>query len=983
MIVWKSYTFKKYIISYYRERGISLNNWISLISKKLNRDIRKQLIVCAAAVTMGCATSVPIINAIHVTTSVEAATYGIITGDKLNVRTGIGTSNPILENKGSLVRLNKGTKVTILSSKDGWYKITFTYNGSKLTGYVCDDYVKKVEEEVVEPEVTKKGSVTATNLNVRTGAGTSYSKLTHNGKNVSLKKGTTVNIISSKNGWYYVSFAYSSTTLKGYVSDDYVKLVNATSQTTKKVGTVTATNLNVRKGAGTSYDKLKHNGKNVQLKNGTKVDILSGSNGWYKISFKYSNTTLTGYVSSQYLKVTTTVVEEPTPAPSKKPGTTIITVEEEAKTYAKVTVPTLVVRKGAGTNYAKIKHNNKSVVLSTGNKVRLIGEKSVNGVKWYYIRFVYQGKTLKGYVHGNYLSFIITEGGFSAKTSSSSKVYVKSNMSGKVMMRNNEKVSLNKKTDVSIVGQSVKKGVNWYIVSFKYNGSTIKGYLKASEVVINYKIKVEKEVEATPTPTVKPTVKPTSKPTAKPTSTPTAKPTEPPTVKPTVKPSETPSETPTVKPTDGFTDDEYVSKLKDEGFPDSYTDSLLKLHKEHPNWIFKAYNTNLTWSTVITKQSRAGINLIPNTKNIAWKSLLTNAYVWKDDRFVVYDSPNWVTASKAIISYYMDPRNFLTEDRVFMYEDLSYNDEIQTIEGIEAILKNTPMSNTYVEYVDENGETVKKLYSQIFMEAAIYSGVSPYHLASRCKQEIVVSSTKMSSSVSGTVSGYEGYYNYYNIGASNSSVSGGAIRNGLNYAKNGTSNASKNEKYMIPWTNPYRAIVGGAYFIGSSYIQVGQSNIYLQKFNVTPRNTYSHQYMGNVEAAYAESLKVSAAYKSMDDYEELPIIFTIPVYNNMTSKPCPIPANDKNPNNWLKTLAVDGYSLTPTFDVNANQEYTITVDASVESISVTATTASTKASLTGTGEIKLNSGLNECKIIVTAENGDKREYILNVIKRTE
>ena len=964
-----------------------MRNWIGLISDKLNHDVGKKIAVYAAAITMGCVTSVPIIDAMHVTTSVEAATYGIVTGDKLNVRTGIGTSNPILENNGSLVRLNKGTKVTILSSKDGWYKVSFTYNGSKLTGYVCDDYIKKVEEKVPETEVTKTGSVTTNNLNVRTGAGTSYSKLTHNGKNVQLKSGTKVNILSSANGWHYVSFTYDSTTLKGYVSDDYVK-VNEASQPTKKVGTVTATNLNVRTGAGTSYSKLTYSGKNVQLKNGTKVDIISGSNGWYKISFKYNNTTLTGYVASQYLKITTVVVEEePTKTPTKKPGTTIITVEEEAKTYAKVTVPTLVVRKGAGTNYAKVKHNNKSVVLSTKNKVRLIGEKNVNGVKWYYIRFVYQGKTLKGYVHGNYLSFVITDGGFSAKTSENSKVSVKSNMSGKTMVRNGEKVTLAKGTKVSIVGQSVKNGTNWYIVSFKYGGSTIKGYLKANEVVINYKIKVEKEVEVTPTPTVKPTVKPTVtptvKPTAKPTVTPTVKPTVTPTTTPTAKPTATPTTTPTAKPTDELSDEEYVEKLKSEGFPDSYTDSLLQLHKEHPNWVFKAYNTNLTWSTVITKQSRAGINLIPNSKNIAWKSLLTNAYVWKEDRFVVYDSPSWVTASKAIISYYMDPRNFLTEDRVFMYEDLSYNEEIQTIKGIEAILKNTPMSNTYVEYVDENGETVKKLYSQIFMEAAKYSGVSPYHLASRCKQEVVVSSTKMSSSVSGTVSGYEGYYNYYNIGASNSSVSGGAIRNGLNYAKNGTSSATKNEKYMIPWNNPYRAIVGGAYFIGSSYIQVGQSNIYLQKFNVTPRNTYSHQYMGNVEAAYAESLKVAAAYKSMDDYEELPIMFTIPVYNNMTSKPCSIPANAKNPNNWLKSLSVDGYLLTPTFDVNANQEYTITVDASIESININATTVSTKASITGIGQVNLVSGLNECKVVVTAENGDKREYILNVIKRTE
>ena len=54
-------------------------------------------------------------------------------------------------------------------------------------------------------------------------------------------------------------------------------------------------------------------------------------------------------------------------------------------------------------------------------------------------------------------------------------------------------------------------------------------------------------------------------------------------------------------------------------------------------------------------------------------------------------------------------------------------------------------------------------YSKAFMNAASKSGVSPYHLASRVKQEVVINSTLMSSSVSGKVAGYEGIYNFYNI----------------------------------------------------------------------------------------------------------------------------------------------------------------------------------------------------------------------------
>ena len=115
-----------------------------------------------------------------------------------------------------------------------------------------------------------------------------------------------------------------------------------------------------------------------------------------------------------------------------------------------------------------------------------------------------------------------------------------------------------------------------------------------------------------------------------------------------------------------------------------------------------------------------------------------------------------------------------------------------------------------------------------------------------------VGTDSLSNSVSGTVSGFEGLYNFYNIGAYHSTVAGGAIANGLKYAMNGSTNAALNESMLIPWTDPYRAILGGAYYIGYSYINRGQNTIYLQKFNMTPTSTYSHQYMANVEAPYSE-----------------------------------------------------------------------------------------------------------------------------------
>ena len=92
---------------------------------------------------------------------------------------------------------------------------------------------------------------------------------------------------------------------------------------------------------------------------------------------------------------------------------------------------------------------------------------------------------------------------------------------------------------------------------------------------------------------------------------------------------------------------------------------------------------------------------------------------------------------------------------------------------------------------------MKEKYSDLIWDAGVYSGVSPYHLASRIKQEVGPFVTH--SSINGTVQGYEGLYNFYNIGATSSTEDLGAIKNGLRYAlnANGASEEVK-QNYLIP-----------------------------------------------------------------------------------------------------------------------------------------------------------------------------------------
>ena len=241
----------------------------------------------------------------------------------------------------------------------------------------------------------------------------------------------------------------------------------------------------------------------------------------------------------------------------------------------------------------------------------------------------------------------------------------------------------------------------------------------------------------------------------------------------------------------------------------------------------------------------------------------------------------------------MDTRNFLNNIRVFQFEELSYNSTTNTKTSIEKILYGTEFYNRRVEYLNSSGQNIvtDKEYSDLILSAAKTSKVSAFHLASRIKQE--VGPFLSHSSISGKVAGYEGLYNFYNIGATSSSEPMGAIINGLKYAKNGkgASEATK-EKYLIPWNTKARAITGGAIFIGSSYINLGQNTIYLQKFHVNDTEggeLFWHQYMTNVLAPYSESKLIYSGYEKSNLLDS-PMSFIIPIYENMSELPSLSPA---------------------------------------------------------------------------------------------
>lgn len=295
-------------------------------------------------------------------------------------------------------------------------------------------------------------------------------------------------------------------------------------------------------------------------------------------------------------------------------------------------------------------------------------------------------------------------------------------------------------------------------------------------------------------------------------------------------------------------------------FPASYQSGLLNLKTAHPNWIFVRMETDLDWKTAVQEENKNSRSLISSSVTSSWKT-------------ADFDK-SWSYPSDGILAYYMDPRNFLSENYIFQFELLSYNDTYHKESAVQSILNGTFMSGAIP------GDSKGQSYAQAFCNIARQLGVSPFHLASRVRQE---QGNGTSPLISGTHPSYPGVYNYFNIGATGKG-SAQVIENGL----------KKAAEYK--WTTRYLSLEGGSNIISKDYIRKGQNTLYLQKFNVSktsPSGLYQHQYMQNIAAPSSEAVSVKKAYATAGSLNN-PFVFRIPVYKNMPSSACPQPAAVKD-----------------------------------------------------------------------------------------
>lgn len=377
-------------------------------------------------------------------------------------------------------------------------------------------------------------------------------------------------------------------------------------------------------------------------------------------------------------------------------------------------------------------------------------------------------------------------------------------------------------------------------------------------------------------------------------------------------------------------------------FPESYREGLTKLHAQYPNWKFTADQVSMTFDAAVALQDGDMRKQVAPGSAVSTRSMGTGSYDWNTKKYIT-SNEGWYGASREMIRYYMDPRNFLNSTGIIMFLQQSYDPKNQTADGVATIIKGTFLEKNYTggNYTDD------------IIAAAAASGVSPYVLASIIIQEQGVNGT--SDLISGNYSEYKGYYNFFNVGASGSD--GQVVKNGLAYAK------------AKDWNSRRAAIVGGAQSYANGYIKVGQDTYFYKNYNVLKPADIWHQYAQNVADSYSAAsinAKVYTANKSAT------LTFRIPVYRDMPTSTVK-PENSSKQNNYYFTGIAAGNGLAPSFN-KFTYDYTLQVTGNT-TIGVTVPAGAT---YTGSNSYSLKAGNNKVSLTVKSETGFTNTYVITV-----
>ncbi|MBQ7089648.1 MAG: S-layer homology domain-containing protein [Clostridia bacterium] len=232
--------------------------------------------------------------------------------------------------------------------------------------------------------------------------------------------------------------------------------------------------------------------------------------------------------------------------------------------------------------------------------------------------------------------------------------------------------------------------------------------------------------------------------------------------------------------------------------PAQYKAAVDKLKKAHPNWSFTYVDVEMTYAKALSKYGAAN-------------------------------------------EAYINPANYLTEDKIFAFLDIkTYDPSLWNDSMVKAVWANEKhiSKNTALSYFNQASKSLNMNPVYIACRAALESGYGGSTFAK------------------GTVAGYEGYYNFFGIKCYTSNPTVGAA-----YAK------ERN------WNSVFRSIVEGANWVKDQYLDQGATTPYFFRF----AGYQNKSYMDDVKAPQSEASILKRAYTDPNAKAH----FIIPVYRNL------------------------------------------------------------------------------------------------------
>ncbi|MTI81713.1 MAG: AMIN domain-containing protein [Firmicutes bacterium] len=306
-------------------------------NKILHKVVRSTVIVAIGTL---CLTWPADTTTFHLQTSIAEAAApesAIVTGKYVNLRSGPGTNHLI---KGKVYR---GDKLRVLGQKGDWYKVQ-SKNGQALwiAGWLIDVQTTSSNVSRAGGASGKTAVVNATDVNLRGGPGTSYSTMGM------VDKGDTLSILDNKGDWYKIK---TSTGKTAWIAGWLVSVSNSASNNViGKSVVITASNVNLRQGAGTGHPVVK------TVDKGDEMSLLEKKGDWYKVK---TSSGQTAWVAGWLVREENAPLPEPAESTTDNAG--------EIRKYVVITANYVNVRNGPGIS------NQEMGMVDEGERYQLLG----------------------------------------------------------------------------------------------------------------------------------------------------------------------------------------------------------------------------------------------------------------------------------------------------------------------------------------------------------------------------------------------------------------------------------------------------------------------------------------------------------------------------------------------------------------------------------------------------------------------------------